>query len=106
MHASREKKVACNRLLLENEDGIAAINSDLPELLMGMNFTKPMCVAIGVGQRMRGMQPICGQLWIQEGRSMTATNTVIPERGNSMEAVAFAGIVEASAWRHVFDSEW
>jgi hypothetical protein len=83
--------MALNNRVLQDEDDLAAIDSGMPEFLTGMDFSKATFVAIG-------------QLWIQEDGRMTATNSVIPETGDSREAVALAGIVEELAWRYVHEA--
>jgi hypothetical protein len=103
MHASREKPIAFNKRILENEDEIAAVNPGMSGCLTGLDFMKPVCVAIGVGQRMIDTPPICGQLRIQENRSMTVTNRALPETGTLKDAVALAERQEALQWKHVLE---
>jgi hypothetical protein len=60
-----------------------------------MDFTKRTIVAIGVGQKMMGTQPICGQLWIRENRKMTETGTV-PQ--------TLPGLLDALTLRYALES--
>jgi hypothetical protein len=71
---------------------------------MGFDSAKSKFVAIGIGSQMRGAQPICGQLWVQEERIMTETCTPPPEYGQSKEVIALAGVLDALQWRHVLET--
>jgi hypothetical protein len=98
VHVSREKRVTFNKRVLENEDEIAAINLGLSDFLMGIDLSKTTFVVIGVGQRMRGTQPICEQLRIPEDRNMTETSTVLPNMEESRSVVELAGIPDVLTW--------
>jgi hypothetical protein len=65
-----------------------------------MQIDTPLFACANVGGRMRGTQPLCGQLWTQKGRQMSATCLPIEGLGNSQEEVALSGIVDVLTWRH------
>jgi hypothetical protein len=90
MHASLTKQIAFNTRVLECEDQIVANNAGISDFLMGFDPTKPTFVAVGVGNHMRGVQPICGQLWLQGSRSIPATCSPLSECGTSREAIALS----------------
>jgi hypothetical protein len=54
MHASREKQAAFNKQVPEKEDEIAAINSALPDFLMGMSLAKTTFVLVNVSTKSIG----------------------------------------------------
>jgi hypothetical protein len=53
---------------------------------------------------MRGVQPICGELLVQETRTMTAMCAATEDVGTSDEAIALTGILDALRWRYVLES--
>jgi hypothetical protein len=59
---SGQKQIAFNKRILEKENETGHINSELPDFLNGLNILKPTFVFLNVGERMRGTQPVCGQL--------------------------------------------
>jgi hypothetical protein len=50
---------------------------------------------------MRGVQAIYGQFWIQGEKPMTAICAPPPESGQTREATALMGVLDALRWRHV-----
>jgi hypothetical protein len=92
-------QIAFNKSVLKKEE-IVAINSGLSDFLVGMSMEQMTFVYVNVGQRMRGTQPVCGQLWIQDDRRMTPAGTSLPGMGGSREEVSLSGISDALAWRH------
>jgi hypothetical protein len=90
----------------ECEEEVSGINSGIADFMQDMSFAedKPVFVCVHVVERMRGTQPICGQLWTQEARQMTATNIVKDGLGNSRESVALSGVYDAFLWRHAMET--
>jgi hypothetical protein len=73
-----------------------------------MNPMIPVFVCGNVGERMRGTQPICGQLSTQKDRQMTVTNGCLSRLGTSREDFALPGLADVLSWKHtleVFDHE-
>jgi hypothetical protein len=103
MHACRQRQVAFNQRISKNEEEIAAINSGLADFLQDMQMDMPLFACVNVGGRMRGTQQVCGQLWPQEDRQMSATCLPI-DLGNSREEVALSGIVDVLAWRQALET--
>jgi hypothetical protein len=59
IHTSLQKQIALNKRVLEKEDEVAHINSELSDFLNSMDLTKPTFVFLNVRERMRGTQPVC-----------------------------------------------
>jgi hypothetical protein len=71
-----------------------------------MGVTKPEFVAVGVGHKMSGTQPMGWQLWIQEEGYMTSPSKLaLPATGESREAVALASILDTLTSRHSLESK-
>jgi hypothetical protein len=64
----------------------------------------PLFACGTVGGRMRGTQPVCGQLWTQEDGQLSATCPPIDGLGKSREEVALSGIVDVLKWRHALET--
>jgi hypothetical protein len=62
MHACLQKKVAFNQRILRNEEEVSAVSSGLADLLQDMRMDEPWFACINGGGRMRGTQPVCGQV--------------------------------------------
>jgi hypothetical protein len=105
MHASLQKQVAFNRRVLKNEELTSGINADLADFLqdMGVAAENPVFVCVNVGERMRGTQPVCGQLWTQEDGQISAVNMVHEGLDSSRESVALFGIYDALSWRRAME---
>jgi hypothetical protein len=90
---------------LKNEEEVSGINSGLADFLVGLSVEveNPVFVCVNVRERMRGTQPICGRLWTQEDRQMTATNPPMEKLDKYRESVTLSGIVDALTWRHVIE---
>jgi hypothetical protein len=88
---------------MKKEEEISAINPELSDFLMGMSLERLTFVCVNSGNRMRGTHPICGQLWTQKNRQMTATSTILPGMGTPKEEVILSGIVDAITWRHTLE---
>jgi hypothetical protein len=54
-----------------NDEEASGINSSLADFLHGMRMYTQSFVCGDVGERMRGPQPVCGQLWTHEDRQMS-----------------------------------
>jgi hypothetical protein len=77
MQSTYLKQVAYNQRVMEAEDGIAGINCDAPHFLGDMAFDSEEQVIICVNSSetmKRNEEVIAGQLWMQGGRQMTASN--------------------------------
>jgi hypothetical protein len=72
---------------------------------MSYDFTKPKFVAIGATNQMRVMRPFCGELWIQENCTITATCVGTEEVGASNEAIWLIGVLDAVRWWHVLERD-
>jgi hypothetical protein len=103
MHASRERQIAFNKRVLEKENEVSAVNSELSDSFTAINLDKSTFVFLNVGERMRATQPICGRLCANDSRKMSATSTILPGRGGSRESVALSGISNVVTWRHVLE---
>jgi hypothetical protein len=57
---------------------------------MSMEIEKPLFVCVNVGERMWGTQPVCGELFTQEDRQMSATCVPMAGLGNSGEEVVLS----------------
>jgi hypothetical protein len=106
MHACLQKKIAFNPRVLKNEEEVSGINSSLAEFLQDMNFDleNPVFVSANVGERMRGTQPMCGQLWTQKSRQMTASSSAVQKLDGSRESIALSGVVDVLIWRHAVET--
>jgi hypothetical protein len=62
--------------------------ADFPQ---NMSMGQPLFACVNVGGRMRGTQPVCGELWNQEARQMSATCLPIHGLGNSREEADSSG---------------
>jgi hypothetical protein len=56
-------------------------------------------VFVDTGETFEDSQPICGQLWSNDGDRMTASNST--RDGATREFVLMTGINEALSWKHV-----
>jgi hypothetical protein len=106
MHACRHQQVAFNRRILKNEEQISGISVGLGDFLQGMSMEVHLvaCVSVSVGGRMRGTQPLCGELWQQEGRQMTASCLSFDGLGKSREEVALSGVADVLPWRNALET--
>jgi hypothetical protein len=91
MHACPQKQVAFNQRILKSEEEVAGISADLADF--------PLFACVNVGGRMLGTQPMCGQLWTQKDRQVSATCFHMEGLGNSREEVALSKVVDLSSWR-------
>jgi hypothetical protein len=91
---------------LKNEEEVSGINSGMADFLQDMSFAPEhsVFVCVNVGERMRGTQPIAGELWAQEGRQMTATAELVEGLDSSRESVALSGVYNALVWRHAMET--
>jgi hypothetical protein len=62
MDASFQKQIAFDKRVLKNEDEVAGITSSISGFLQGIDLEQPVFICVTVGERMRGTQPVCGQL--------------------------------------------
>jgi hypothetical protein len=104
MHACLQNPVAFNQRILKNEEEVAGINADLVDFLQEMRISSPLFGCVNVGGRMRGTHPVCGQLWTQDNRQMSATFLPMEGLGNSREEVALSGIIDVLTWRHALET--
>jgi hypothetical protein len=104
MHDCLQKQVAFDQRILENEEEVAGINADLADLLQEMKMDTTLFACVNVGGRMRGTQPVCGQLWTQEDRQMPAICVPMEGVGNSREEGALSGIVDVLSWRQALEA--
>jgi hypothetical protein len=93
----------CIFIYLFISEEVSSINSGLSDFLNGLSLAKPTFVCLNIGERMRGTQPICGQLWIQEDRQMTAMGKCLPDIGTTLEEVVISGIADALACRYTLE---
>jgi hypothetical protein len=63
-----------------------------------------LVACVNVGARMRGIQQVCGELWTQEDRQMSATWLPMEGPGNAREEVALSGIADALTWLHALET--
>jgi hypothetical protein len=103
MHASCQKQIAFNKWVVEKENEIAHINSEMADFLIDMDLGLTTFVFLNVGERMRCTQQVCGQLWINVSRKMTATRTVLPGLSTSRGSMTLSGISEVLTWRQVLE---
>jgi hypothetical protein len=89
---------------LKNEEEVSRINSDLADDLQYMQMDTQLFACSNVGGRMRGTQPVCGDLWSQKERQISATCFLMEGLRNSREDVALSGIVEVLSWRHALET--
>jgi hypothetical protein len=80
--------------------------SGMADFLQDMSFARgqPVYVYVNLGERMRGTQPIAGQLLTQEGRQMIGTAKVAEGLDDSRESVALSGVYDALAWGHAMEN--
>jgi hypothetical protein len=96
MHARLQKQVAFNQRVLKNEELIAGINVALAGFLQGMDIDMPLYACVNVGERVRGAQPICGELFVHEDRQMSASCEPLEGLCTSREEGALSGIADPS----------
>jgi hypothetical protein len=63
----------------------------------------PLFACVNGGRRMRGTQAVCGELWTQQDRQMTAICFPMEGLGNSREGVVLSGIVSVLVWRNALE---
>jgi hypothetical protein len=103
MQSTFLKQVAYNQRVIEAEDEIAGINCDIPHFLGDMAFVPEEQVIIcvnGSEEMKRNEEVIAGQLWMQSGRQMTASNRPFDGMANSRESAILTAAAEAVSWRH------
>jgi hypothetical protein len=101
MTARKQKQIAYNERVLQAEDEIAGINCDIADFLSGMSSTGTIPVCINAGASMKRNEKILGgQLWLQEGQSVTAVNGTLEGMPNTRESAILAAAVEAVEWKH------
>jgi hypothetical protein len=101
MTTRKQKQVAYNERVLKAEDEIAGINRDIADFLSGMNAVEVITVCVNAGASMKRNETVLGgQLWQQQGRSMTAVNGTIDRMPNTREPAILATSVEAIEWKH------
>jgi hypothetical protein len=89
MQSTLLKQIAYNQRVMEAEDGIAEINCEAPHFLSEMAFDPEEHVIIcinGSEEMKRDEEAIGGQLWIQSGRHMAASNKVRDGMANTRES--------------------
>jgi hypothetical protein len=98
------KQVAYNQRVIQAEEGIAGTNTEVADFLTDLSLdpAKQLVICVnGSAQMKRNEEAIGGQLWMQEGRQMTASNKVIEGLENTREPVVLSEVREAVTWRHV-----
>jgi hypothetical protein len=103
MQSTYLKQVAYNQRVMEAEDGIAGINCDASHFLGDMAFDSEEQVIICVNSSetmKRNEEVIAGQLWMQGGRQMTASNKPFDGMANTRDSAVLAAAAEAVTWRH------
>jgi hypothetical protein len=108
MRSTFLKQVAYNQRVIEAEDEVAGINCDIADFLSGMTLDPEEQVVIcvnGSEEMKRDEEAIGGQLWMQSGRQMTASNKVIEGMANSRESAILSAAAEAVTWRHALEPE-
>jgi hypothetical protein len=68
-----------------------------------MKFTDEEQVIIcvnGSESMKRNEEQIAGQIWIQGGRQMAASNKVLDGMANTRESAVLSAVVEAVSWQH------
>jgi hypothetical protein len=106
MQSNFLKQVAYNQRVMEAEDGIAGINCDAPHFLGDMTFVPEEKVIIclnGSEEMKRNEEAIAGQLWMQSGRQMTASNKVFDGMANTRESAVLTAAAEAVVWKHAYE---
>jgi hypothetical protein len=105
MTSRKQKQVAYNERVFQAEDEAAGINCDIADFLAGMSSTGLITVCINAGVSMKkGEATLGGQLWQQEGRSMTAVNGTLEGMPNTRESAILAAAVEAVEWKHPIEA--
>jgi hypothetical protein len=97
------KQVAYNQRVIEAKEEIAGINCDVADFLSGMTLDpeEQLVICVNGSEAMkRDEEAIGGQLWMQSGRQMTASNKVINEMANSRESAILSAAAEAVNWKH------
>jgi hypothetical protein len=74
-------------MAMQKEVETVSINCDLPEFLTGLSMAVPVLVFVNARESFRGSQSVCGQLWTQEGRQMSASNVVLEDIATSRKFV-------------------
>jgi hypothetical protein len=106
MHACIQKQVAFNQRILKKEEMISSINVEMPDFMMGVVVEVSIVACVNFGERMRGTQPVCGVLLVQEDRRMTQSCSAMDGLGNSREEVALSGIIGVLKWRHALETSF
>jgi hypothetical protein len=100
------KQVAYNQRVMEAEEEIAGTNCDAPEFLSSMKFVPEERVIIcvnGSEEMKREEEAIAGQLWLQSGRQMTASNKAREGMADTRESAILSAAAEAVEWRHAYE---
>jgi hypothetical protein len=108
MRSTFLKQVAYNQRVIEAEVEVAGINCDVAGFLSGMSVDPDDQLAIcvnGSEEMKRDEEAIGGQLWMQGGRQMAASNKVIDGMVNSREPAILTAAAEAVTWRHALEPE-
>jgi hypothetical protein len=101
MRTRKQKQVAYNERVLKAEDKIAGIHCEIADFLSDMNAVKVIIVCVNAGATMKRNKTVLGgQLWQEQGRSMTAVNGTIDGVPNTRESAILAAAVEAVEWKH------
>jgi hypothetical protein len=106
MQSTFLKQVAYNQRVMEAENDIAGINCDAPHFLGDMAFVPEEKVIIcvnGSEEMKRNEEAMGGQLWMQSGHQMTASNKVFDGMANSRESAILTAAAEAVVWRHAYE---
>jgi hypothetical protein len=106
MQSTFSKQIAYNQRVIEAENEVAGVNSEIADFLSGMTLDPEEQLVIcvnGSAEMKREEEAIEGQLWMQSGRQMTASNKVIDEMANSRESSIPSAVREAVTWRHVLE---
>jgi hypothetical protein len=102
------KQVAYDQRVIEAEENVAGISTDVADFLLEMSFepedTLVICVS-GSEEMKRNEEAIAGQLSMQGDRQMTASNKVAEGMVNSRESAILTAAGEAVTWRHITEPE-
>jgi hypothetical protein len=108
MQSTLLKQAEYNQRVIDAEDEIAGINVGGVEFLSELSAdpAEPLVVCVNGSEEMkRNEEAIGGQLWMQSGRQMTASNKVAEGMTNTRESAILSAAAEAVTWRHALELE-
>jgi hypothetical protein len=97
------KQVAYNERIMKAEEEISGINCDIADFVSQMTLdpASEVIICVNGSQEMKkGETAMAGQLWIQDGRMMTASNPAFSNMSNSKESAILSATAEAVEWRN------